>query len=296
MNNTSDTLKEKLETFILEFPVEHLAKSAANELGSDESVLRKKIETNLNETRIALDLTENKIQPSQKILEFGGGSCIFYTFLKLNGFNVYVIEPDIEGFSENAYLRSKLFDYYLISEDKTFESSTQCLEFSNKNKIKFDLIFSLNVLEHVSELSKTFKHLKLLLTREGEMWHIAPNYNFPYEPHLGIPLFFRTTILFMRIFGRTIDKNIDVWNSLNFLTYQALEQLSDKNDLNIRFYREGIYNACKRFSNDQTFRQRHDSYLMRMVMFLLNTLRFRVLFKLLPLKYDSPMKFSLAHR
>ena len=68
----------------------------------------------------------------------------------------------------------------------------QIEKFSTKEN--FDLIFSINVFEHVRDWKKYIEQTNRLLKDNGLNIIFAPNYDFPYEPHFVLPIIINKTI------------------------------------------------------------------------------------------------------
>ena len=87
---------------------------------------------------------------------------------------------------------------------------------------KYDLIFSINVFEHVGSWRDYLTHVHGLLAPGGMAVILCPNYAFPWEPHVRIPIVL-TKSLTHRLFAHTInafEQNADyhgLWASLNFV-------------------------------------------------------------------------------
>jgi len=107
------------------------------------------------------------------------------------------------------------------------------IKVSNSSKIPFkdntfDIVFIKDVVEHLENmvnLDRTLKECYRVLKKGGIMFVEAPNYNYPYEPHLKIPKFpyfsdKKTLKLTSKIFRRD-EKFID---QLNFTTPRNLNK------------------------------------------------------------------------
>ena len=86
----------------------------------------------------------------------------------------------------------------------------------------FDLIFCVNVFEHLPDWKNFIDWAKSKLSDTGELLILCPNYSFPYESHFGIPIVFNKHITH-KIFRQRIKayEHINsahgLWNSLNFV-------------------------------------------------------------------------------
>ena len=161
----------------------------------------------------------------KKILEVGGGIHLLTSYLN-NNYDVTSIEPGgYKSFTNE--LRNK------ILSKKNLKVHTTALE-NFKTDEKFDLIFSMNVLEHTDDIEIHLRSCINLLRDEKSLLLIqCPNYTFPYECH-----FYKWFIPFMPNFTfkyfskKTLIKQIgedkynSIFNSLNFnCTYFKIKNL-----------------------------------------------------------------------
>lgn len=87
---------------------------------------------------------------------------------------------------------------------------------------KYDLIFSINVFEHVASWRYYLTRTHELLSPGGLSVILCPNYSFPWEPHFRIPIVANKALTY-RVFGSVIEdyerkKDYQgLWASLNFV-------------------------------------------------------------------------------
>lgn len=191
-------------------------------------------------------LDENK-----KILEVGGGVHLLTSFLNQK-YDVTSVEPG--GFTDYTNeLRNK------VLSKNNLKVHTNTLENFNTDE-RFDLIFSMNVLEHTNHIEQHIKSCINLLKDEKSILFIqCPNYTFPFEPHFYkwfIPFFPKFTFQILnkksliKEFGKKNYENI--FNNLNFdCTYFNIKKLN----LPITFINP-LKNIFDRLDSDSIFRKR----------------------------------------
>jgi len=191
-------------------------------------------------------LDENK-----KILEVGGGVHLLTSFLNQK-YDVTSVEPG--GFTDYTNeLRNK------VLSKNNLKVHTNTLENFNTDE-RFDLIFSMNVLEHTNHIEQHIKSCINLLKDEKSILFIqCPNYTFPFEPHFYkwfIPFFPKFTFQILKKkslikeFGKKNYENI--FNNLNFdCTYFNIKKLN----LPITFINP-LKNIFDRLDSDSIFRKR----------------------------------------
>ena len=126
---------------------------------------------------------------------------------------------------------------------------------------KFDLIFSINVCEHVEDWKSYIDKTLSLLSPNGVSIIMCPTYDLPYETHVIIPIIINKDITY-KIFEKKIrdyEENLGIqgnWESVNFIKATHVKRyIKDKYlgdfDLNIhdRLFR--------RLAHDNFFLQRH---------------------------------------
>lgn len=174
----------------------------------------------------------------KNILEVGSGTGMLlcelnriYPHITLTG-----LEPNSGGYSM----------YKEIIKELTNNLSTNNLVIKNKEieefdtDEKFDLIFSINVLEHVKDWQNYLINTNKLLNSGGLNIILCPNYDFPYESHYILPIIINKNITKL-IFKKKIN-NQDInkyteghWESLTFISKRKLTKFLIKQKYNYYF-------------------------------------------------------------
>lgn len=162
-------------------------------------------------------IVAGRAQPGLKCLEIGSGPGLLLGRLQTQfpGCRFEGLEPASAGFGKTdaplaiIAARAGLKIHRCGYED--FQPSE-----------KYDLIFSINVFEHVASWRDYLTRVHGWLAPGGIAVILCPNYAFPWEPHVRIPIVL-TKALTHRLFARTItafERNADyhgLWASLNFV-------------------------------------------------------------------------------
>jgi SAM-dependent methyltransferase len=125
----------------------------------------------------------------------------------------------------------------------------------------FDLIFSVNVFEHLDDWRGTLARSVALLAPGGRILVLCPNYAFPYESHFGIPIIVGPGVT-RRLFRRRIDhleRVLDassLWDSLNFITVGAFRRECRAQGLEVAFDRQIMTRMLARLDTDAEFAAR----------------------------------------
>ena len=161
-----------------------------------------------------------------EVLEVGSGVGLLSLFASTEVKKITSLEPQSAGFNAMAQFREKILSLWRGDNIPVFKNSF--LHDLPKEK-KFDLIFSINVLEHVPQPEKLLDEVFERLNPGGTAWFVLPNYSFPYEQHFEIPIFFNkrmTEKLFAnRIRNHKVSPDpVDLWAELSWPTQRDLER------------------------------------------------------------------------
>mgnify|MGYP006267388577 FL=1 len=131
-----------------------------------------------------------KLERNNKVLEIGSGSGILLNLLSENFKDIIFegIEPFGEGFSSLNYLNSFSRENGVSIINIGYE------ELSSDNK--YDLIFCINVFEHLNDWRNFLEKISFSLSVNGKLIVLCPNYGFPYESHFRIPVIFNKKITY----------------------------------------------------------------------------------------------------
>jgi cyclopropane fatty-acyl-phospholipid synthase-like methyltransferase len=163
----------------------------------------------------------------------------------------------------------------------------------------FDLIYLINVFEHLHNWQDFLVFVRQNLNKGGVCVVLAPNYGFPYESHFRLPIIINKRLTY-KIFKDYIDrfeKENDftgLWDSLNFVKWSKVKKTCDELNLSAKFEKEILEKIILRLETDKQFQKRQ-----RFVGMIAKCLyKFRLL-KLLQLPFFhaiSPyMKFEISH-
>ena len=199
-----------------------------------------------------------KLERNNNVLEIGSGSGILLNLLSDNfkDLNFEGIEPFGEGFSSLTYLNS-------LSQQNGISIKNIGYEELSSN-YKYDLIFCINVFEHLNDWQNFLDKMSFLLKKNGKLIVLCPNYGFPYESHFRIPVLFNKKITFF--FLKNLLENLrikmivlDYGNHLIRKKRQVLNHLKIQimlKDLEINDNLSILEFMVNRFINDREFRKR----------------------------------------
>lgn len=193
---------------------------------------------------------------NSNILEIGCGSGILLAMLsstfKQSSFEG--IEPFGDGFSSLTRLNN------LIQEEGVNITNIGFETFSPKKK--YDLIYCVNVFEHVDSWRDFILTVCSWLKPDAKLVILCPNYGFPYESHFKIPIFFSKKItgtVFRNYIGNFEEKHdyIGLWNSLNFVKKKSVVNFVDMQpSISVRDDLSIVEQMVDRIVEDKEFRKR----------------------------------------
>lgn len=139
---------------------------------------------------------------------------------------IWGIDPDEEAIHLGKCIAKelKLHNVHLqagVGENITF------------NDNYFDLIISNTIIEHVNNVEQCISEMGRVLKKDGKILLDAPNYIWPYEPHLeiiGIPMMGKLLLKICAILQGEY-KHINYLNHLKFVNPFILERIFRKYDL-----------------------------------------------------------------
>jgi len=191
----------------------------------------------------------------KSVLEIGSGTGILLNELKnfFPNINFLGLDPNESGYYHYREIYKSLVNPGFSIENKQIEN------FSSEKK--FDLIFSINVFEHVNDWKKYIEKTNNLLTKNGLNVILCPNYDFPYEPHFVIPIIINKKIT-QFIFNKKIKKHevetneIGMWKAINFVGKREVKKILNEKKYNYFFDLNIQKRMISRATNDKDFKNR----------------------------------------
>tara|TARA_Y200000002_G_scaffold383042_1_gene402767 strand:- start:2252 stop:3064 length:813 start_codon:yes stop_codon:yes gene_type:complete len=192
-----------------------------------------------------------ELHDKSSILEVGCGSGLLLSMLseKYPNLRIDGIEPFGDGFFGLIEINSFIKSQGIKIETTTYENF--------EAKKKYDLIFCINVFEHLEDWKNFLEKVNLWLNEDGKCILLCPNYAIPYESHFKIPIIFSKKVTYM-IFKNYIKKYekenncIGLWKSLNFVTKKKVQNFLNNNKLL-------MFNDINTISKDLVLRSFNDS-------------------------------------
>lgn len=248
----------------------------------------------LNEANYGLKYIHNYVdalKPNASVLEVGSGPCVLLSHLcssfKSQSFTgIEPIGPGFENFRESLNKLKANFKF------KLFEGIYE--DFQANSSEKFDLIFLINVFEHLPDWRDFLKFVRAHLKDDGKCVILCPNYSFPYESHFGIPIVFNKSLTH-KIFRKYIEdfevkgSSFGLWSSLNFVKLRQVRRAAVSLNLKLNTNNQIVSDLIKRLSYDEEFAKRQRTVgKIAKVLDLLGVIK---LLKLYPLNLIQPYMY-----
>jgi SAM-dependent methyltransferase len=193
------------------------------------------------------------------VLEVGSGTGYLLTALARQnpGLHFEGLEPIGSGFEQFDGTLSRIKD-----ATKNLTIHRAGIEDHGLGDVgRFDLIFSVNVFEHLPDWRRGLDRMMALLADGGRCVILCPNYAVPYEPHFSIPLLGRPGPT-RRIFSARIEAietrtgSPGLWDSLNFVTIPELQSHAKRSRYSVEFDRSILSRMFRRIEEDPEFADR----------------------------------------
>jgi len=242
--------------------------------------------------RKLIDINLAKLPHNAKILEVGAGMFLLSCWLHREGYNIHALEPIGNGFGHFEQLSEIVLQHAGDYVPPIIRSKAEELRIS----AEFDFAFSLNVMEHVSDISLVIQNVVRSLKPSGYYRFICPNYAFPYESHFNIPTLINKPITYKIFRSRILRPNQffdadGMWDSINWITISRIKQACNSN-LNCDFSRAAFLQYLERISDEKFLKRK--GWLGKIIN-ILGTSKLQKIFALFPL-YFLPIIDCRTHK
>jgi 2-polyprenyl-3-methyl-5-hydroxy-6-metoxy-1,4-benzoquinol methylase len=238
-----------------------------------------------SEARLACRLLAT-LKPTRaaRMLEVGAGAGVVAAFLFEQGADLLAIEPAASGFERFEPVRVLLAERAPMPMIEPLTAD----QLDPATHGLYDVIFSVNVLEHMQPLEPNLDALAAVLAPGGRMIHTCPNYRVPYEPHFRIPLVPGRPAL-TRLVARRASRD-PIWKSLNWIGAGDIVRFADRHGLELRFLPGQLAAALHRLRYDEAFARRQHGPIVT-VLRLADASGLARLLARLPPAWMTPMTF-----
>lgn len=218
-----------------------------------------------------LDEDLRNLPAGSEVLEIGAGMMLLACQLVREGYVVTALEPVGEGFSHFHHLQQYVLEYATAHGFAPAILPCPGEELAQKNHYAF--AYSLNVMEHVTDVSAVIERVYAALAPGGEYHFLCPNYAFPYETHFSMPTFGTKALTWRLMKDRVLNSKLEdamgLWKSLNWITVAKVKCICDKLLIkNIIFSTRIMQTYIGRAFTDVQFQARHGRVIRYMLLVL----------------------------
>lgn len=283
-------LESSLERHIAALDVGELATSivANSVVPLERAEAEQMLRGYLNESRVALRLVGPELRPECRVLEVGSGIGFFASFLAHHGVDIVELEPVGAGFDFIGAARQILAEQ-LPTRPALLDIGVESLDHQVHGQ--FDLVYSLNVLEHLPDWRNALARMSDCLRPGGRIVQSCPNYTVPYEPHFGVPLLPFAPAATARVLPERMT-DTDLWRSLNWVTSREVRRWATSRGMTVEFRSGQLADTLVRLDQDPEFRKRHGEPLAAIAGILRRAKLIPVL-RRIPVALNTPMEFEL---
>ena len=238
--------------------------------------------------RKLLEKNLDHLKSGSKILEVGGGILALSLQLASEGYSVSAVEPISEGFDHLKLQDQECNEFNFIN------SKIEDTEFNSK----FNFAFSINVMEHVTEIEKVLNHIMNQIDDQGSYRIFCPNYDFPYEPHFGKFIFRRKKRSFYLSRKKNLKSTVqglndrDLLESINFITFKKLSTICHLLRYQIAVNKNAFYEIVLRSSGDIELKKRHLK--LQLIVQLIIKLKVHKILKYVPVAYQPVIDVDIS--
>jgi len=280
-----------IEPFLRPLRGPDLAAEIVAESGRDPADTAMRLDVYLNEVAQGLSMVEPHLRQGQRILEIGAGLGVLAGLLRHGGYDVTGLEPVGGGFGFFAAAAGPVRRRLGADAAPVLPIGVEALDPTRHGR--FDLIYSVHVIEHVPDLDRGFAAMAAALAPGGRMVHVCPNYAFPYDPHFSRPMLPGLPSWSRWLMGPGTHLEPGAWESLNFVTAGRIRRLARRHGLAARFAPGLLAQVVDRMVEAARFAERHDVFPASLLLPALRAPRLRRLLAAIPPGLASPMLFAL---
>ena len=211
------------------------------------------------------------IHPSDNILDVGCGPGLLVKYLSEKGYRI----EGVENYLYNPH--SKMINEAINGKDRVRD----CDIIDFKSDKKFDVIFLHNVIEHLEDWKKSMEPLNNALNDNGKIILLLPNYDFPVECHLMLPIIINKEITY-KIFKNKIDsfekkhERYGIWESLNFVKPRQIKSYYLKKGFTVKYEKKYFPSLLNRLIMNRNQESAHKDNLIHSFLILISMIAYKL--------------------
>ena len=226
-----------------------------------------------------------------RFLEVGAGHLILSAYLACRGCDVTAVEPLTDGFETFSELHTRMLRH---AESASAPLTVmRCAIEAIDAHDTFDVVFCINALEHMKDPFGALDIMYRAVRPGGVVIAHCPNYDVPFDSHLGIVLITLNKRVNEWLYRGRIARRQECWDGLTFIRQRALRRHCRAKGYNVAFNGRMLVTAVLRLRNDPVFCARMPLPI-RVVARLLSRPLVTAALSRVPLRFQTPMEFVLS--
>ena len=237
------------------------------------------------------EVFETQAVSPTRLLEVGAGHAILSSYLACRGFAVTAVEPLTDGFENFSDLHARTVAHAAAAGAALTVLGCSIAEIDLHDV--FDVVFCVNALEHMKDPIGAVDVMHRAVRPGGLVLVHCPNYDVPFDSHLGIVLISRNKRVNEWIFRRRIERRREIWDGLTFVRHSTLRRHFAAKGYHVAFNGRTLEQAIVRLGEDPVFSARMPRPL-RAAARLLARPQVVAALRRLPPRFQTPMEFVLS--
>jgi SAM-dependent methyltransferase len=226
-----------------------------------------------------------------RLLEVGAGHLILSSYLACRGFEVTAVEPLKDHFESFSELHARMRRHAEAAGAPL--TVLQCAIEAIDARDAFDVVLCVNALEHMKDPLGALDIMHGAARPGGVVIAHCPNYDVPFDSHLGIVLITLNKRVNEWLYRDRIARRQECWDGLTFIRQSALRRHCAAKGYDVVFNGHTLEQAVVRLREDPVFAARMPLPL-RAAARLLASPRIAAALGRVPLRFQTPMEFVLS--
>ncbi len=188
------------------------------------------LQTYIDEASFFYGVVQNQFDSlsALRILEVGSGIGLFSLLMSTQGSPVTSLEPESAGFGSMVEFRKLIVKAWIGPRGQCNFLSSKLEELPISHG-SFDVVLAINVIEHVPGFERLISQMVERTAAGGSVWIVCPNYAFPMEQHLSVPILLNKSFTW-RVFGHYLrkkpkmDQVQEFWADLSWPTQSGIKK------------------------------------------------------------------------
>jgi SAM-dependent methyltransferase len=239
------------------------------------------------------EVLNGRTSQTQRFLEVGAGHLILSAYLACRGFDVTAVEPLTDGFETFSELHTRMLQHAESAGAPltVVRGAIEAVDVSDA----FDVVFCVNALEHMKDPFGALDIMYKSARPGGVVIGHCPNYDVPFDSHLGIVLITLNKRVNEWLYRGRIGERQECWNGLTFVRQTELHRHCVVKGYDVAFNGRMLETTILRLRDDPVFLARMPQPIRVAARLLARPFVAGALGRV-PLRFQTPMEFVVSKR